>query len=319
MIPHNDQNNLPDDPFAEMPAKDSAGFSGLKSKTIPMMALSRMIPNMLTLMAMTAGVTSVQMSFNQRYEEAVMLLLVAAVLDILDGAVARLLKASSEFGAELDSLSDFLSFGVAPALILYSWTLDDAGKLGWIATVALPVAAALRMARFNVMSKIQKEDPVWKRRFFTGVPAPAGAGLAMLPVYIWIQSPETFEFLAFLNPLLAFWLVFVGALMVSRLPTLSLKYMRVPAKLTMPLMAVGALFLAALVHTPWLTLTIVSTAYLISLPFGYTTYRKLERKNTAAPEEFTDLALGAIPEEFVSDDHHPFHGQTPTHNPYKPE
>lgn len=290
------EGDLPDDPFGEPPPKRHFA-KNLRSKGIPLVALPRMIPNILTLMALTAGVTSVQMSFNERYETAVMLLLLAAVLDVLDGAVARLLKASSEFGAELDSFSDFLSFGVAPALVLYSWCLEDAGKLGWIATVALPAAAALRLARFNVMSKKQSDDPLWKRRFFTGVPAPAGAGLALLPVFIWIQSPETFEVLSFANPLVALWLMFVGALMVSRLPTLSLKYIRVPAKLTMPILAFAAITLAALVHAPWITLTLISLIYLASVPVGYHTYRKLEKKYANEPEEFSDLAFGAIPEE----------------------
>lgn len=302
MFPHRHirnsvNNNLSDDPFADLPENEEGSASTPPSRTMSMMALPRMIPNLLTLMALTAGVTSIQMGFNARYEEAVMLLMLAAILDVLDGAVARLLKASSDFGAELDSFSDFLSFGAAPALIIYSWTLQDAGKLGWIATVALPVAAALRLARFNVMSKKQKTDPLWKQRFFTGVPAPAGAILAMLPLYIWIQSPDTFQFLSFANPLLAFWMIFVGALMVSRLPTLSLKHRRIPAKLAMPLLAAAALCVAAMVHTPWVTLTLISTAYLASLPFGYTAYRKLEQKHATNREEFSDLAFGAIPEE----------------------
>ena len=146
-----------------------------------MIALHRIIPNMLTLMALIAGITSIQKAINGQFETAVLMLLAAAILDTLDGAAARALKSSSEFGAQLDSLSDFLAFGVAPSLILYEWVLDnDAGKLGWIATIALPVAAALRLARFNVAAKKAEDTPAWKKGYFSGVPSPAGAGLALL-------------------------------------------------------------------------------------------------------------------------------------------
>lgn len=256
-------------------------------------ALPKFLPNILTLMALTCGITSIQMAINGKYEEAVLLLLVAAVLDVLDGAAARLLKASSEFGAELDSLSDFLSFGVAPAILLYTWGLAEAGKLGWIATIALPAGAALRLARFNILSRESHTLPTWKRRFFSGVPSPAGAGLALLPIFIWFQSPATFDFLSFANPLIAVWLMVVGALMVSRLPTFSLKYLRIPARMTMPVLGLAALVLAAMVHTPWTTLSLIGLGYLISLPLGYRAYRRAERNAKQEAVSFGDLALGA--------------------------
>ncbi|HAJ90880.1 MAG TPA: hypothetical protein DCM27_07725, partial [Rhodospirillaceae bacterium] len=167
------------------------------------LTLSKLIPNLITMMALIAGITSVQKALTGNFEVAVLLLLAAAILDVMDGAVARALKAQSEFGAQLDSLSDFLAFGVAPGLILYVWTLGDAGKLGWIAAVVFPVAAALRLARFNVMAASTTEIPLWKKRFFTGVPTPAGAILCLFPLYVWFLTPETFEGYRWGTPLVA--------------------------------------------------------------------------------------------------------------------
>ncbi len=256
-------------------------------------SLYRIIPSMLTLMALIAGVTSVQMSINDKFATAVLLLLAAAILDVLDGAVARALKAQSEFGAQLDSLSDFLAFGVAPSVLLYVWVLDEAGKLGWIATVILPVAAALRLARFNVAATKQDDTPLWKKRYFTGVPSPAGAGLAMLPVYVWLMFENNFfrEF-AVANWLIAVWLIVVSALMVSRIPTFSFKYMKLPAKMTVPVMAFVALILAALIHAPWITLSIISSLYALSIPAVFHHYRKQEKAHQGTNEDLSSLAFG---------------------------
>lgn len=253
----------------------------------------KIIPSLLTMMAMIAGVTSIQMAINERYETAVLMILAAAILDVLDGAVARALKVQSEFGAELDSLSDFLAFGVVPSVILYEWALDGAGKFGWIATVILPVCAALRLARFNVAAKTQNTDiPLWKKRFFTGVPSPAAAGLALLPVYIWIMFPETFSEFAPATWLIGVWTIIVAALMVSRIPTFSFKYMKLPAKMLVPAMGLVALILAALVHAPWVTLTIIAVTYAISIPVVFMRYRKLEKKNHGTNEDLSSLAFG---------------------------
>ncbi len=257
----------------------------------PGLPLSKIIPNMITMMAMIAGITSVQKAMTGNFEVAVLLLLAAAILDVMDGAVARALKAQSEFGAQLDSFSDFLAFGVAPAFILYMWMLGDAGKLGWIAAVIFPVAAALRLARFNIMAK-NDDVPLWKKRFFTGVPTPAGAILCLFPLYVWFLSPATFEGLKWGTPFVAVWAITVAALMVSRIPTFSIKYMKIPPKMMVPTMAFVALFVAALFNAPWVTLPIVCVIYAASLPLIFAQYRKLEKEHNSEEERLSSLAFG---------------------------
>lgn len=254
--------------------------------------LIKIVPSMITMMALIAGVTSIQKAILGNYDEAIMMLLAAALFDILDGAVARALKAQSEFGAQLDSLSDFLAFGVAPAILLHEWTMVDAGKLGWIASVVFPLAAALRLARFNVATQASDTLPVWKKRYFTGVPTPAGAALVMLPLYVWLLSPESFGEFKIATPLIPLWAISVAALMVSRIPTVSLKYMKLPSHMAVPLMAAIGLVVAALIHAPWVTLTLLSTSYLISIPLSLNHYRTLEKKYEARKEDLSSLAFG---------------------------
>lgn len=254
--------------------------------------ISKIVPNLITMMALISGITSVQKAMTGDFEMAVMLLLAAGIFDVLDGAIARALKAQSEFGAQLDSLSDFLAFGVAPGLILYEWTLGDAGKLGWIAAVVFPVAAALRLARFNVMAKSTDDVPLWKKRFFTGVPTPAGAILCLFPIYVWFLTPETFEGLKWGTPFVALWAITVAALMVSRLPTFSVKYLKIPPKMMVPTMALVALFFAALFHTPWVTLPLICITYMISIPVIFHSYRKLEKQHHSEEENLSSLAFG---------------------------
>ncbi len=263
-----------------------------ESGRVQMVGIQKIVPNMLTLMALIAAVTSVQHAINEKFDTAILMLVAAAILDILDGAAARALKAQSAFGAQLDSLSDFLAFGVAPSLLLYVWTLDDAGKLGWIATVVLPVAAALRLARFNVAALSPDERPEWKKKYFSGVPAPAGCGLALLPAYVYQISPETFDVFSFATPLIAVWTMVVGALMVSRIPTIALKSMHVPARMIIPVMALLGALIAALIHAPWITLTVLSTAYLSTIPVVFHRYRQKEKQYQAHPEELASLAFG---------------------------
>lgn len=261
-----------------------------------MIGIHKIIPSLITLMALIAGVTSIQKAINQQFDVAVLMLLAAAILDVLDGAAARMLKSQSEFGAQLDSLSDFLAFGVAPSLILYEWALDDAGKLGWIATVVLPVCAALRLARFNVMAHSAHELPAWKKGYFWGVPSPAGAGLALLPVYIWfLMEPATFHGFAFATPLIALWAMVVAVLMVSRLPTFSFKKLHIPARMTIPVMGLVACIIAALIHAPWITLTLISFAYIVSMPIVFARYRRKEREYQGRAEHLSDLAFGIAP------------------------
>lgn len=289
--------NQPAPPPQAPPVGDSPVFTEEKSKRH--ISIYKIIPSLLTLMALIAGVTSIQMTINERYETAVLMILAAAILDVLDGAVARALKAQSDFGAELDSLSDFLAFGIAPSVLLYQWALDDAGKFGWIATIVLPVAAALRLARFNVAAKMPEDKPLWQKRFFTGVPSPAGAGLALLPVYIWILFPETFSEFSYATPLIGIWAVIVAVLMVSRIPTFSFKYLKLPSKMLVPAMALVALVLAALVHAPWVTLTLIAVTYTVSIPVVFHRYRKTEKKHRGTTEDLASLAFGMSGDEML--------------------
>lgn len=252
--------------------------------------LHRLLPNLMTLTALAAGLTAIQFAWDNNWERAVLAIVVAAILDALDGATARLLKATSEFGAQLDSLSDFLAFGVAPSIILYSWILEESGKIGWIAMIVFAAASALRLARFNSM---QGKLPDWKKKFFSGIPAPAGAGLALLPVMIWLQLPEGFmEEFAYASPLVGLWTILIAGMMVSRIPTFSTKMIRLPAKLGMPVLALAVLLIAALVHAPWQTLTILAVAYISLIPFSIRKFRALQKEH-ADDEHMADLAIGA--------------------------
>lgn len=252
-------------------------------------AYHKLIPNVLTLGALAAGLTGIQFAMGGEWEHAVIAIVIAAALDILDGATARLLKATSDFGAQLDSLSDFLAFGVAPAMILYLWVLEESGKIGWIAMVVFAVASAMRLARFNVMKK--PTTGVWSKGFFAGVPAPAGAGMAFLPLFIWLLSPEFFEQFAAANAIVGLWTIFCAAMMVSRIPTWSTKQIKVPAKMTMPMLAFAGFMLAALAQAPWPTLTVMSLTYIITIPFSVRHFRKIV-KETKEDIDMGDLALG---------------------------
>lgn len=239
-------------------------------------ALHRMIPNMMTLMAMAAGLTAIQFGLNMQWEKAIFAILLAAILDTMDGATARLLKATSDFGAQLDSLCDFLSFGVAPAIIMYAWVLEESGKIGWVAMIFYASATALRLARFNIE---RKSGAKWREKFFSGIPSPAGAGLALLPVILWMQYDEFFSQFNYVSPLVGIWVMIVASLMISRVPTFSIKSLLIPSRMSMPLLAATALLIAALVHIPWPTLTFVGLAYVASIPFSVRYYHKLEKEH----------------------------------------
>lgn len=266
-----------------MPAQQPPAISGFH----------RLIPNLMTLTALAAGLTAIQYAWNEDWERAVLAILVAVILDTMDGAVARLLKATSEFGAQLDSLSDFLAFGVAPSIILYSWILEESGKIGWMAMIIFAAASALRLARFNVTQKVL---PAWKKGFFSGVPAPAGAGLALLPLIIWIQSPSFFDDYSFASPLVGLWTILIAGMMISRIPTFSTKGINLPQRFAIPALAFAALLIAALVHAPWPTLTIAGLFYIAGIPFAIRHFQKLQ-KDHADEEALSDLALGVAPPE----------------------
>ena len=236
-----------------------------------------LVPNIITLLALCAGLTAIRMAFENRYVLALAAIVFAAFLDGIDGRLARFLKGTSRFGAELDSLADFVNFGVAPALILYFWGLHDLKSAGWIAAMVFAICAALRLARFNVMVDVP-DKPAWASNFFVGVPAPAGAITVLLPIYVALLGVPRSGFLDWLT--LVYTLA-IASLMVSRLPVFSGKRVgnRVPPEMVGPLIVVVVLFFALLIAYPWILLTVGTLAYLVSLPFGWLSYREYERRS----------------------------------------
>ncbi|NQW01177.1 MAG: CDP-diacylglycerol--serine O-phosphatidyltransferase [Rhodospirillales bacterium] len=243
-----------------------------RSQRLKELPFNRMIPNILTLLALAAGLTSIRYALLERWEHAVLSLVVAAVLDTMDGRVARLLKGASRFGAELDSLSDFVCFGVSPALILYLWAMQDAGRTGWILVMLFAMCCGLRLARFNVTSD-DEQAPAWKANFFTGVPAPAGAGLVLLPLILSFQV----ETELFRDPwVVSAFLFVVGGLLVSSLPTFSFKKLKISRNFVLPTMLIVALIAAFSVSVPWLTLSSILGLYLCTFAFSYRLHHKYE-------------------------------------------
>lgn len=246
-------------------------------RPIPLRLLA---PNVITLLALCLGLTAIRMAIEHRFELAVLAILLAAVLDGADGRVARLLKGTSRFGAELDSLSDFVNFGVAPALLLYVFILDEMKSLGWIAAIVYAIAAALRLARFNVMLD-DPSRPEWQKNFFVGMAAPAGALTVLLPIYLHFIVWPVGELAA---PVVAVYTVVVGLLMVSRIPTYSGKTFgqRIARDMVLPLFVLVVSVSALLVSFPFHVLAVATIAYLASLPFGVARYRALDRADQAA-------------------------------------
>jgi len=244
----------------------------IKLRNLP---LNTLAPNILTIIALCAGLTAIRFALMGQFKFAVFAIATAALFDMLDGRVARLLKGASKFGAELDSLSDFLSFGVAPGMVLYFWTLQElgSGNTGWVVVLAFAVCAALRLARFNTALD-DTEKPVWTGSFFTGIPAPAGAGLSLLFLIISLELESDFFRSAGLN---AIWMLAIGGMMVSRVPTYSFKRVRVPREyIGLVLLAVG-LLVAGLLNQPWYTLAAIEIAYIVSIPFSLKAHEKLKR------------------------------------------
>lgn len=251
------------------------------------------IPNLVTLLSLCAGLTSIRMGFEGRVDMAVYAILVAAVLDGLDGRLARYLRVTSKFGAELDSLSDFLSFGVAPPLLLFVWNFHDINSFGWVAVVLFAIAGALRLARFNTM--LGEDKPAWQSNFFTGVPIPAGALAVLLPIYldrVGIDVPQAAA------PAVVAYVVLIAALMVSRVPTFSgKKYGGIQREWVVPIL-IGVVILAMLlVSYPFHVLSILTILYLAYIPFGWRAWNRLARAHGAKEDELTLDVGGPFPDD----------------------
>lgn len=241
------------------------------------LSLRAVVPNAITAAALCSGLTGIRFAISGDWPEAIYAVILAGLLDGIDGRIARLLKAQSRFGAELDSLADSLSFGMAPALILYLWTLQEIPRIGWFASLAFAICCALRLARFN--AQIDTDDQPHKSAgFLTGVPAPLGAGLAFLPFYLWMAT----GYEAFRNPVaMGLWMVLIAFLMISNVATLSWTSLRPRRNVRLELIALVGIVFAALLLEPWWTLAAISAAYLALMPYGMVKYGRIKRQRAA--------------------------------------
>jgi CDP-diacylglycerol--serine O-phosphatidyltransferase len=258
--------------------------SRVRVRPLSPLSVNRLVPNVLTLLALCAGMTAIRFAIAGKFEYAVFTVIAAGIFDGLDGRLARLLKVTTRFGAELDSLSDFISFGVAPAAILYLWTMAQWHSVGWAIVLFYAVCCSLRLARFN--TQLAAEPAPWAANFFSGAPAPAGAGLLMLPMFFnfewgfWVaRSP-------YLNGV---WIAGIALLMVSTVPTVSLKRIRIPPHLVVPTLLVVGLMAAFFTTAPWPTLIVIGAVYLASIPLtvraSWGARRAAEARARQAPEQ----------------------------------
>ena len=247
-------------------------MSKQKLTSLPM---RKIIPNMVTTLALCAGITSMRYSMSGNFSKAIACIFLAAIFDMLDGRVARMLKGSTKFGAELDSLSDFASFGVAPAILMYRWTLFDFPKFGWFFCMLFAICMAMRLARFNTMLE-EEPQPLYWHNYFTGVPAPAAAAMGVLPVMLSFEFKEC----AFLqsNWLCSILMFVVAMLMISRIPTVSTKHMKVPTYMIAPLFVVLVFCATLMFSMPWVVLSSLVIIYTLTIPVGV--YCFLKNKKT---------------------------------------
>ena len=234
-----------------------------------------LLPNILTLGGVCLGISSIKFPIDGNFTLAVTLILMAAILDALDGRRARLIKGTSEFGKELDSLTDFVSFGIAPVFVLYFWELNNYGKLGWAITLIYSVCCVLRLARFN-LTKVE-EIQEWKNNFFEGIPSPAGGLLILMPLIYDLTNLNFGLDIKYITPYLT---VIVAILLVSKIPTLALKKISISPKATVfLLLTIGIIFIALLFYTLE-SLLVFGAVYLLSIPVSILIYRNLNKKNS---------------------------------------
>ncbi len=277
--------------------KASEGELVQRSPRAKGLSLRAVLPNAITAAALCSGLTGIRFAIEGDWERTLFAIVLAGMLDGIDGRIARLLKAQSRFGAELDSLADSLSFGMAPALVLFLWSLQDMPRMGWFAALGFAICCALRLARFNAQIDVD-EQPHKSAGFLTGIPAPVAAGLVFLPMYLWLASGEA----VFRNPVLvAVWTVVIAVLMISNLATLSWKSIRPSSDLRIAAIALTGLMFAALLSEPWWTLAGICALYLGMMPLGIIRYAKIRRARASAgvpvrrPLGVDELGLGQQP------------------------
>lgn len=261
------------------------------------LSLRAVVPNAITAAALCSGLTGIRFAIAGDFRMAVFCVILAGMLDGIDGRIARLLKAQSRFGAELDSLADSLSFGMAPALVLFLWSLEDLPRFGWFAALGFAICCALRLARFNAQIDVEHQ-PHKSVGFLTGVPAPLGAGLAFLPMYLWIASGEEI----FRNPLaIAIWTAAIALLMISNIATLSWTSIRPRRQLRIGAIAFAGMMFAALLTEPWWTLAAISIGYLALMPLGIIRYARIRRLRDAPPPNGAPFDVSTLPSSAAQD------------------
>ena len=263
---------VPFPPFEPGTSERAVATDAPQGPRLSEIPLRVIVPNLITIGAICAGLTGVRLAFEGRFGLAVAFILAAAFLDGIDGRIARLLKASSRFGEQMDSLADVVNFGVAPALVVYAFVLHEVRGIGWIAALVYAIATTLRLARFNVMLDAPNQ-PAWQRDFFTGVPAPAGGGLVLLPVYLGLMGIELTQAFAWLA---AAYTLVIALLLVSSLPVYSGKVSggSVPRRWVVPLMLLLVVYAAMLSSYEWITLTCTALVYIALLPVSARMYRR---------------------------------------------
>jgi len=242
------------------------------------------LPNLLTIIGVCLGISSIKFALDENYSLAVIFIVFASILDALDGRIARLIKGTTEFGKELDSLTDFVSFGIAPAFILYFWELKNYGKIGWAITLIFSVCCVLRLARFNLI-KIS-EDTDWKLNYFEGVPSPAGAGLALLPL---IYELSELKFNLDIKSTTPFVVVIVALLLISKIPTFSLKKIKISSQLTIFLLFGIVIIFISLIFFTFESLLIIGGIYFLSIPVSYYSYKKTSKINNNLEDDHEDI------------------------------
>lgn len=266
--------------------KASEGEHVTRSRGGRGLSVRAVLPNAITAAALCSGLTSILFAIGGQWDKAVFAMIVAGILDMMDGRVARLLKAQSRFGAELDSLSDSASFGIAPALVLYLWSLVEMPRFGWLAALAYAICCALRLARFNAQIDVD-DQPHKSAGFLTGVPAPMGAGFAFMPVYLWLATEEP----VFRDPLLVGpWLIFVALMMVSNVATPSWKSLHPTGDMKLAIIAVAGLLVGGLLIETWWTLILIGVIYLSLIAWTILRYQKVKQERKRAPAKVKPAA-----------------------------
>ena len=245
------------------------------------------IPSIISILGLCVGLSSIKFALNSQFEHAVIAITIASIIDTIDGRIARLIKGTSKFGAELDSLIDFINFGVAPAITVYIWILKDLGNIGWLLVLFHSVACCLRLARFNLGSKMNNEK--WRENFFTGVPSPAGAGILLLPLILLLSDfSSNYDY----RTLAIIFIIASTFLMISKIPTYSLKGIKVSRPFLIFLLLLIATYFGFLIHYPFNTLLFTGCLYLLLIPISFVHFKIIKKRSSKASDSL-------ISEDFI--------------------